>query len=319
MSASVQAPVLSPARRDLLRQQLDRLADAPLSEAGLARDPLHFVRQWTEPADQEIAAVFASALAFGRVTAFAPVIGALMDRAAERGGPRAWVEAFDAADRQALAPLRYRWLSGDDLSLLALALRGMLHSGGSLGDRAAAGWDGQHGPEGAQSVLRAVVEPLRASALAAAPQIGLSAARFDDLPRGLRYLLPLPGGGSACKRWCMFLRWMVRRPGPGAAGVDLGVWDLPTDLLVVPLDTHVHRIARLLGLTLRSDGSWRTAVELTRQLALLDPQDPARYDFALAHLGISGGCRSAWQPAVCGPCALLSCCAVAAARSPSLP
>ena len=40
-------------------------------------------------------------------------------------------------------------------------------------------------------LLRAVVEPLRASALAAAPQIGLSAARFDDLPRGLRYLLPL--------------------------------------------------------------------------------------------------------------------------------
>ena len=106
MSASVQAPVLSPARRDLLRQQLDRLADAPLSEAGLARYPLHFVRQWTEPAYQEIAAVFASALAFGRVTAFATVIGALMDRAAERGGPRAWVEAFDAADRQALAPLR---------------------------------------------------------------------------------------------------------------------------------------------------------------------------------------------------------------------
>lgn len=50
--------------------------------------------------------------------------------------------------------------------------------------------------------------------------------------------------GSACKRLCMFLRWMVRRNSP----VDMGVWrKVSPDSLIVPLDTHVHRMALELG------------------------------------------------------------------------
>ncbi|MBW2258057.1 MAG: DUF2400 family protein, partial [Deltaproteobacteria bacterium] len=132
------------------------------------------------------------------------------------------------------------------------------------------------------------------------------ARAFGDLPRGFRTFLPSPTGGSACKRWNMFLRWMVRPP---TEGIDLGLWDsLPPSALVVPLDTHVLRIARLVGLTRRRDGSWRTAAEITANLRLLDPDDPVRFDFALAHLGISGACKGRRDEAVCSACPLRPVC-----------
>ena len=307
-------PRLSPARVVHLRRQLDALVASTDPAARLAADPLRFARGWADPADAEVAAVFASGLAFGRVAAFGPVIARVLDLARARGGPRAWIDSFDSRDARALDPIVYRWIRGPDLALLARSLRAVLRGGGTLGALAVAGWSGEARPQAAAGVLGAVVQPLRDAAQAIA---GAEAHR--DLPRGLRYLLPHPSSGSACKRWCMFLRWMVRAPGDGAAGVDLGLWRLPPAALVVPLDTHVHRISRFIGLTQRADASWRTAVEITGSLARLDPVDPARYDFALAHLGISGACRSAWVPDICGPCALRGVCAVAAPHSTPRP
>ena len=83
------------------------------------------------------------------------------------------------------------------------------------------------------------------------------------------------------------------------------------------MDVHVHRIARYIGLTRRPEASWRTAVEITSNLARLDPADPTRYDFALAHLGISGACRGRWVPGICGSCALLGVCAAAGRSNPN--
>lgn len=90
--------------------------------------------------------------------------------------------------------------------------------------------------------------------------------------------IPVPGSPSANKRIHMFLRWMVRRDSP----VDFGLWTRlsPRDLLV-PLDTHVYQVALRLGLTGRRSADLKTAVEITRQMALIWPDDPARGDFAL--------------------------------------
>jgi endonuclease III len=99
---------------------------------------------------------------------------------------------------------------------------------------------------------------------------------------------------------------MVR--GPDA--VDLGAWGglVPRSALVVPLDTHVHRVARCLALTRRDDASWRTAEEITRALARVDPEDPVRFDFALCHLGMSGRCPARRDASRCAACALLEAC-----------
>ena len=102
----------------------------------------------------------------------------------------------------------------------------------------------------------------------------------------------------------MLMRWMVRRESP-----DLGCWSHldPADL-VIPLDTHVSRISRFLGLTQRSDASWRTAEEVTTALRAFSPDDPVRYDFALAHLGISEGCLGYREVKVCSACPLEAVC-----------
>lgn len=292
-----------------LRESLDALTAATDAAARLQADPLGFVHRYTEPADQEVAAVFASGLAYGRVAGFSPVIAAVLAQADRKGGPRSWIQRLGPDDDRVLSRLQHRWTRGSDLARLAHALRPVLARHGRLGAIAEAG-DDPHAPTIAPA-LEAVVQAIRAAACEQAGQ------PFSALPRGFRYLLPAPSGGSACKRWCMFMRWMVRPPGPGAAGVDLGLWDINPSRLVMPLDTHVRRLSWFTGLTDRTDASWRTAVTVTESLRKLDPADPLRHDFALAHLGISGACRSQFVVDICRPCALGSICRVPrAARSP---
>ena len=97
----------------------------------------------------------------------------------------------------------------------------------------------------------------------------------------------------------------------GPDGVDVRAWDhvSPADL-VIPLDVHVGRISRMIGLCTSPDSSWRTAEAITAALRTLDAEDPLRFDFALAHLGISDGCSGAFQPTVCGACPLFPGCQV---------
>lgn len=90
--------------------------------------------------------------------------------------------------------------------------------------------------------------------------------------------------GSACKRLCMFLRWMVRSNSP----VDMGVWrSVDPSSLVIPLDTHVHRMALELGLTRRKQADMKAAIEITNALRRVFPNDPTRGDFALFGYGIT--------------------------------
>ncbi len=129
--------------------------------------------------------------------------------------------------------------------------------------------------------------------------------------RGLTHLCPDAELAGACKRWNLLLRWMVRGPD----GVDLGLWrGVPTSALVVPLDTHVSRVARYLGLTDRRDMTWRTAEEITRSLQRIDPTDPVRFDFALCHLGMSGACPVRRDPEKCDACPLRAFCRARAQR-----
>lgn len=105
----------------------------------------------------------------------------------------------------------------------------------------------------------------------------------DVQGRTLKHI-PSPEGGSACKRMNMFLRWMVRNDD---SGVDFGIWQSikPSELLI-PLDIHVGRVARKLGLLTRKQNDWKAVVELTQSLRLLDPSDPVKYDYALFSLGV---------------------------------
>lgn len=95
-----------------------------------------------------------------------------------------------------------------------------------------------------------------------------------------------PSSGAACKRLCMYLRWMVRRDD---RGVDFGLWRrIPMSALYLPLDVHVGETARALGLLGRRQNDWRAVEELTDALRAFDAEDPARYDFSLFGAGMDG-------------------------------
>lgn len=108
---------------------------------------------------------------------------------------------------------------------------------------------------------------------------------LEDVPQRTRKHIATPERGSTCKRLNMFLRWMVRKDNHG---VDFGLWNqLSPSQLICPIDLHVSRVARSLGLLTRKQTDWTAAIELTNRLRAFDPEDPVKYDFALFALGAS--------------------------------
>jgi uncharacterized protein (TIGR02757 family) len=117
--------------------------------------------------------------------------------------------------------------------------------------------------------------------------IGFHQTFFDDplAPQRTRKHVATPLRKSACKRLCMYLRWMVRADDKQ---VDFGLWKIiKPSQLVCPIDVHVERVARMYGLITRKPCDWQTALELTANLKKMDASDPAKYDFALFGLSVN--------------------------------
>lgn len=107
---------------------------------------------------------------------------------------------------------------------------------------------------------------------------------LEDVPARTQKHVATPERGSTCKRLNMYLRWMVRRDNKG---VDFGIWEnISPAQLICPIDLHVARVARQLGILKRKQTDWLAATELTDFLRTLDKEDPVKYDFALFGTGI---------------------------------
>ena len=267
--------MLSPARAAELRPALDRLY-RQCGGAAAPRDPIDCVRVYPSPADREIAGFVAAGLAFGRVASILSSVHAVLG--AMRPSPAAFVRSFEPGrDAGPFLPFVHRWVRGCDIVALLVILRHVLDTAGSLEQFFLDGDDPASpdiGP-GLESLCA------RARAVDLRPVYG----RRDGRP-GVHGFFPLPSGASACKRLNLFLRWMVRRD-----DIDLGAWSrVSAARLIVPLDVHVIRVGRCLGLTPYSSPGWRMASSITASLREVDPSDPVKYDFALCHLGMEGLC-----------------------------
>ncbi len=138
-----------------------------------------------------------------------------------------------------------------------------------------------------ESLETAFSQHLSADAL----HVGQGIAGFHDAffalehaPKRTRKHIATPIRKSTCKRMNMFLRWMVRKDD---AGVDFGLWQqLKPSQLLMPLDVHVDRVARSLGLIERKQTDWQTVLELTECLRAYNADDPVRYDYALFGMGV---------------------------------
>lgn len=270
---------------DAMREHLDGLVRSTDVRARLDADPLGLVRA-LPATEREVGGLVAATLAFGNVVAIRRSIARVLD--ALDGAP---AQAADTLDERALAGrlhgFVHRVYRGEHVARM-LARAGRLRAEhGSLGE-----------------ALAARIETPTPLGLVEGLARWADALRGPSPPRGLAHLLPDPAKGSASKRLFLYLRWMIRPDD----GVDLGLWPISPSLLVIPVDTHVHRIAQNLGLTRRADASLRTALEITDALRGLDPADPVRYDFALCHLGVSRECPSRRDEVKCARCVVRSVC-----------
>jgi uncharacterized protein (TIGR02757 family) len=242
-----------------------------------ASDPVHRVRPFPAPEDREIAGFCAAALAFGRVASVLNSIDTLF--AILGPHPAAFVRTFDPGRApDALRTMVHRWTRGVDLAALLWVLRQMLEHSGSIERFFARGLAGDAVDVGA------ALDSFSSRALAL--DIRRAYGRRTPKRPGVCYFFPRPSTGSACKRLNLYLRWMVRRD-----AVDLGVWSsVPAAKLIVPLDTHVIRVGRCLGLTRYTSPGWRMAADITASLRDLDSADPIRFDFSICHVGMMNAC-----------------------------
>jgi uncharacterized protein (TIGR02757 family) len=238
--------------------------------------------------DQEVAAFVAAHLAYGRVD---PMIRAIRTALAPLGPrPATWLRerSVPSARKElssALVAWNWRFHTASDLVAWLLAWQRLDRESG-------------HGLE--SHLLPAPGETLEEALSRLVQRLRI------ELPAtyGSRFSLPDPLEGAACKRWRMFLRWMARTGWP-----DLGLWTrYPADRLIIPLDTHVARVSRYIGLSRRATPDGKMALEITEALRRLDPADPLRYDFALSHLGILGDCPGVRRRSTCAECPLYQVC-----------
>jgi len=262
-------------RRVALRDRLEPLY-ASFNHERSATDPIELVRPYAAAPDREVAGFIASALAFGNVASVIQSGRAVLDVMGP--SPAEYARGFDPRrDGGSFAGIGHRWIRSRDIAALVWLLRQMLDRAGSIEGFFA------EGDDPASDDVGVGLESFTARAMA----LDLTAA-YDPVPArpGVAYFFTRPSQGSACKRLNLFLRWMVRRD-----AVDLGVWSsVSPSRLIVPLDTHVIRLGRCLGLTRYTSPGWRMASDITRALRSLDPADPVRFDFAICHVGMMGGC-----------------------------
>ena len=263
----------------------------------LSSDPLEFVHKFHSQKDQEIIGLITASLAYGRVdlilNSAAHILSIMDDK------PYNFIKSFDPKwDSKKFRGFVHRFNNGEDMACFIYLIKQVIDSYGSILDFFKKGYRDED--ENIASALTKFVKGF----------LEMDCSPFyngNGLPKdaGVRFFLPSPEGGSACKRLNLFLRWMVRR----GDSIDFGIWkDISPSKLIVPLDTHVARISRHLGLTKHKNPNWRMAADITANLKKLDPNDPVKYDFPLCRLGIMNYCPKKKDHKKCKACDLRPVC-----------
>jgi uncharacterized protein (TIGR02757 family) len=256
--SAVKKPPTGTAR---LKQLCDSLYRLYNKREYISPDPLELVVAYTDPIEREVAAFICASFAVGRVNCILSGLHALLERLPcslkelDRISYRDYRSIFQG--------FRYRFFGKDETAAFFGLISSLLRDYGSLGGF----FRGQYRPADNHPAdyIRRFLGALR-----------------ERLPGDPGILLPKPDTKSACKRVNLFLRWMVR-----SDAVDPGGWDfIDRARLIIPLDTHMQRIGRSLGLLNRQQADMAAACELTERFKLISPEDPVKYDFCLSRFGI---------------------------------
>lgn len=246
-----------------LKTFLDKRYEEYAREEFIAKDPISIPYRFSKKQDIEIAAFFASIFAWGRRDIIIAKTNQLMNLMDE--SPYDFILNFQENDLAKISQFKHRTFNSVDLSFFLNAFQCHYKKYDSL----------ENAFLPAQKKF-ATIEPCL--------------NYFYDYITALTPIesrtfkhLSAPQKGSACKRLCMFLRWLVRKD-----TVDFGLWNtIKPSHLIMPLDVHVMKSANKLSLLdEKSKSNWQTALNLTEKLQTFDANDPVKYDFSLFGMGI---------------------------------
>lgn len=246
---------------DQLKTFLDEQAERFEKPDFLPEDPLGIVHRFSKKQDQEIIGLLASTIAWGNRKSIIKSTERILDFMSN--SPYDFITQTSEKDWTHFS-FAHRTFNTEDLLFFFSALKNTYKSHESL--------EALFSPHPDIEGVKGRIIQFRTQFLST-----------PHLPRSEKHISN-PIKGSSSKRLNMFLRWMVRA---NDKGVDLGIWTkIPSAELRIPLDVHTSRVARKLNLTKRKQDDWRTLEEIHLILDELDPNDPAKYDFALFGLGI---------------------------------
>ncbi len=219
-------------------------------------DPVVFPQSYENILDREVVALIAALMAYGRVSQIRMKVQKILKILGSFPYETLLSGNFKNKKNEILA-LKHRFTSGYQLFHLLQRLSDIIREHDSVGNFFERCWK-----EASFEVVYAIY---------------LFRKHISCGLDNWGMFLPDPRKGGACKRWLLFLRWMVRRD-----EIDPGGWDFikPSNLLI-PLDVHMHRVALKLGFTVRKSSSMKTVFEITKALKCFDSHDPVRYDFSL--------------------------------------
>lgn len=225
-------------------------------------DPIQFAHRFIDEKDVEIAAFLASIFAYGNRKVFIKKLDELFD--IMKNQP---FEFVLQGDFKKLKGFNYRFAKDTDIIEVFNILRKLYSKDGGLKKLF---YHGYNLSNSISTMLQSVTDYFYSNIQ-------------NEVGQGFYHLIPNPKNGGAMKRMNMFLRWMVRKP-----PVDLGVWNFISESeLLIPLDVHVARVSREMGLLTRKSNDFRAVLELTENLKKINPSDPVKFDFAMFGLGVN--------------------------------
>ena len=233
--------------------------------AFLENDPVNIPHRFTKKQDIEIAGFFAATLAWGQRITIIRNTNRLMEWMDE--SPHDFMLNHQEKDLKKFLGFKHRTFNDTDLLYFIEFFKWFYSEHDSLEEAF-------------------VISLTKKSVHVESALIGFHELFFslEDFPHRTKKHLPTPIRKSTCKRINMYLRWMVRQD---KSKVDFGIWKkIKPSQLLCPLDVHVERHARKLGLITRKQTDWQTVLELTESLRQFDPADPVKYDFALFGMGV---------------------------------
>lgn len=229
-------------------------------------DPVLFMHAFDDRTDRLLAGFFAAIMAWGRRDIVIRKVQDLLDRMNNR--PAEFIGNYSERDAARLDGFKHRTFKPVDIRWMLKILRKIMEDYGGFEDF----W--KHCLTKSRQNGKHLMTLFHKEFF----------AQYPETPQRTQKHISSAAKNSSCKRLWLFLRWSLRNNSP----VDPGLMNfLDPSELMIPLDVHVARQARHLGLLTRRYNDWKAVVELTETLCLLDPNDPAKYDYALFGLGIT--------------------------------